>query len=85
MSIVGYVGSPAYDTFLIVSLSSQPVYEPNPLRPNPNPKKPMLGSCRVRRLGQTLTPLDTRLTYGIYWFLLITNITFKITNNYLTH
>ena len=39
-------------------LSDRPVYDPNPLRPNPNPKKPVSGSCRVRGLGQTLTPLD---------------------------
>ena len=30
---------------------------PNPLRSNPNPKKLVLGSCRVRGLGRTLTPL----------------------------
>ena len=36
------------DPFLIVSLSGRPIYDPNPLRPNPNPKKPVLGSCRVR-------------------------------------
>ena len=40
-----------YDTFLIISLSGRPIYDPNLLRPNPNPKKPMLGSCRVRGLG----------------------------------
>ena len=43
--------------FLIVSFSGRPVYDPNPLRPNPNPKKPVSGSCRVRELGRTLTPL----------------------------
>ena len=57
VSIAGYAGWPTYDTFLIVSLSSRPVYDPNPLRSNPNPKKPVLGSCRVRGLGRTLTPL----------------------------
>ena len=40
-----------------MSLSGRPVYDPNSLRPNPNPKKPVSGSYRVRRLGQTLTPL----------------------------
>ena len=57
VSIAGYSGLPTYDTFFIVSLSGRPVYDPNPLRPNPDPKKPMLSSCRVRELGQTLTPL----------------------------
>ena len=57
MSIAGYAGWPAYDTFLIVLLSGRPVYDPNPLRPNPNPEKPVSGSCRVRGLGRTLTPL----------------------------
>ena len=57
MSIVSYAGWPAYDTFLIVSLSGRPVYDPNLLRPNPNPKKPVSGSCRVRGLSRTLTPL----------------------------
>ena len=55
--IAGYAGWPVYDTFHIVSLSGWSVYDPNPLRSNPNPKKPVSGSCRVRRLGQTLTPL----------------------------
>ena len=41
-----------------MSLSGRPVYDPNPLRPNPNPKKPMSGSCCIRGLGRTLTPLD---------------------------
>ena len=40
-----------------MSLSGRPVYDPNPLRPNPNPKKPVSGSCRVHGLGRTLTPL----------------------------
>ena len=57
VSIAGYAGWPAYDTYLIVSLLGQPIYDPNPLRPNPNPEKHMLGSCRVHGLGQTLTPL----------------------------
>ena len=57
MSIAGYAGWPAYDTFLIVLLSGRPVYDPNSLRPNPNPEKLVSGSCRVRRLGRTLTPL----------------------------
>ena len=57
VSIAGYAGWPTYDTFLIVSLSGQSVYDPNPLRPNPNPKKPVLGLCRVRGLGRILTPL----------------------------
>ena len=38
-------------------LSGRPVYDPNPLRPNPNPEKSVSGSCRVRGLGRTLTPL----------------------------
>ena len=57
VSITGYASRPAYDTFLIVSLSSRPVYDPNPLRSNLNPKKPVSGSCRVCELGRTLTPL----------------------------
>ena len=57
VSIAGYAGWPAYDTFLIVLLSGRPVYDLNPLRPNPNSKKPVSGSCRVRGLGWTLTPL----------------------------
>ena len=43
--------------FLIMSLLGRPVYDPNPLKPNPNPQKHVSGSCRVRGLGQTLTPL----------------------------
>ena len=38
-------------------LSSQPVYGPNPLRPNLDPQKLVLGSCRVHGSGPTLTPL----------------------------
>ena len=37
--------------------ADRPIYDPNPLKPNPNPKKPVLGSCRVHGLGRTLTPL----------------------------
>ena len=40
-----------------MSLSGQPIYDPNPLRSNPNLKKPVSGSCRVCGLGRTLTPL----------------------------
>jgi len=43
--------------FLIVSRSGRPVYDPDLLRLNPNPQKPVSDSCRVRGLGQTLTPL----------------------------
>ena len=57
MSITDYAGLPVYDTFLIMLLSSQPVYDLNPLRPNPNPKKPVSGSCCVHRLGRALTAL----------------------------
>ena len=57
MSIAGYAGWLAYDTFLIVSFTGRPIYDPNPLKPNPNPKKPVLSSCHVRGLGRTLTPL----------------------------
>ena len=56
-------GLPAYDTFLIVLLLGWPVYDPNQLRSNPNPKKPMSGSCRVRGLGRALTALQ-RTMYG---------------------
>jgi len=38
-------------------ISGRPVYDPNPLRLNPNPKKPVSGSCRVRGLGRALTAL----------------------------
>ena len=57
VSIAGYAGWPAYDTFFIMSLSGRSIYDPNPLRPNPNPKKLMLDSCCVCELGPTLTPL----------------------------
>ena len=58
VSITRYMGWPTYDTFLIVSLMDWPVYDPNPLKPNPNPRKPMSGLCRVRGLGRTLIPLN---------------------------
>ena len=58
MSIAGHAGWPTYDTFLIMSRLGWHVYDPNPLRPNPNPQKLVLGSCRVRRMGWTLTPLE---------------------------
>ena len=64
VSIAGYAGWPIYDTFHIVSLSGWPVYDPNPLRSNPNPKKPVSGSCRVRGLGQTLTPMIISTTFS---------------------
>ena len=44
-------------------LSGRPVYNPNPLRPNPNLKKSVSGSCRVRGLGRTLTPLIISLFF----------------------
>ena len=50
MSITSYAGWPAYDTSLIVLLSSWPVYDPNPLRPNPNPKK----SVSCSRVGSNI-------------------------------
>ena len=53
VSIAGHVGKPAYDTFLILPLLDRPVYDSNPLRPNPNPQKP----CRGCELGHTLTLL----------------------------
>ena len=43
VSIAGYAGWPTYDMFLIMLFSGRPIYDPNPLRPNPNPKKLM--SC----------------------------------------
>ena len=43
--------------FLIVSFSGRSVYDPNPLRPNHNPKKLVQDSCRVYGLDRTLTPL----------------------------
>ena len=69
MSIAGYVGWPAYDKFLIVSLSSQPIYDLNSLRPNPNPQKPMSGSCHIHKLGWTLTPLIGLHKKQIHWYL----------------
>ena len=44
VSIAGHAGWPAYNLFLIVLLLGQLVYDPNPLRPNPNPQKPVLCS-----------------------------------------
>ena len=77
VSIAGYAGWPVYDPFFIVSLSGRPVYDQNPLRPNPNPKKPVSGSCCVRGLGRTLTPLSLptlmrvlpRGDLGLYFYL----------------
>ena len=57
VSITSHVSWPSYDLFLIVLLSSQLVYDPNPLRPNLNQQKPVSGSCFVRGLGWTLTSL----------------------------
>ena len=62
MSIAGFAGWLAYDMFLIVSLLGRPIYDPNPLRHNPNPKKPVLVSYRVRELGWTLTSLGCSST-----------------------
>ena len=39
--------------------SGQPVYDPNLLRPNTNPKKPVSSLCCVRGLGRALTALST--------------------------
>ena len=36
-------GWPSYDSFFIVLLSGQPVYDPHLLRPNPNSQKLVLG------------------------------------------
>ena len=49
VSIAGHAGWPAYDTFFIVLLSSWPVNDSNPLRPNPNSQKLVSCSCRVCR------------------------------------
>ena len=57
VSIASYADWPAYDMFLIVSLSGWPVYDPNQLRPNPNSSKPVSSSCCVHGLGRILTPL----------------------------
>ena len=51
--IAGHVGQPVYDTFLIVSLSGRSIYDPSPLRPNPNPSKPV--SCS--RVGSNIVAL----------------------------
>ena len=48
--------------FLFVSRLGQPVYDLNLLRPNPNPQKPVSGSCHVRELGRILTPVWRSLT-----------------------
>ena len=45
--------------FLSCHFRVNPFMTQNPLRPNPNPKKPVSGLCRVRGLGRTLTPLST--------------------------
>ena len=58
--IADYTSWPVYDSFLIVLLLGWPIYDPNSLRPNPNPKKPVSSSCRVRGLDRTLTPLEWR-------------------------
>ena len=57
IAVAGHVGWLSYEQFLIVLLLGQPVYDPNPLRPNPNSQKPVLGLCHVRGLGRTLTAL----------------------------
>ena len=54
MSIAGYAGWLAYDMFLIVSLSGQPVYDPNWLRPNPNPKKTCVGFVLCLQVGSNI-------------------------------
>ena len=61
VSIAGYVGWSTYDTFLIVLLSGRSIYDPNPLKSNPNSKKSVSGFCRVHGLGRILTPLLMRL------------------------
>ena len=57
VSIASHASWSTYDTFFIVLLSGRPVYDQNPLRPNPNLQKLVSCSCRIRGLGQTLTPL----------------------------
>ena len=57
VSITGYVGWPAYNTFLIVSLLGRPIYDPNSLKSNPNPKNPVSSLYRVHELGHVLTTL----------------------------
>ena len=55
---------------LFRSLSSRPIYDPNPLRSNPNLKKPVSGLCRVHGLGRTLTPLikyNTRVKSFVFY------------------
>ena len=73
MSFASYAGWSAYDTFLIMSLLGRPVYDPNPLRSNPNPKKSVSGSCHVRKLDWTLTALITT-------YLIVRQIFFTIEN-----
>ena len=48
---------PLMTCFLSYRFSGRPVHDLNSLRPNPNPQKPVSGSCRVCVLGRTLTPL----------------------------
>ena len=67
VSIAGYASWPAYDMFFIMLLSGRPVYDPNSLRPNPNQKKPVSGSCCVRRLGRTLIPLPDTMRHILPW------------------
>ena len=55
---------PLYDMFFIVLHSGRPVYNPNLLRPNPNPQKPVSSLCHVHGLGRTLTPLNKNMKYG---------------------
>ena len=63
MSIASHAGWPAYNTFLIVLRSGQPVYDPNLLRPNPNMQKPM--SCS--RVGLNIdTPMRHHLFVSWY-------------------
>ena len=42
--------------------SSRSIYDPNPLRPNPNSQKLVSSSCRIYRLSWTLTPLIAHQT-----------------------
>ena len=72
MSIASYVGWPTYDTFFIVFLSGWSVYDPNSLRSNPNPQKPV--SCS--RVGSNID------TPNYNWFLFFAYIVF-ILESYL--
>ena len=56
ITIVGHTHWPAYDTFLIMSLSGQSIYDPNPLRPNYNPQNLISCSCWACGSCQILTP-----------------------------